>query len=94
MSDVLAFGAFDALKERGLRAGVDVSVTGFDDLPAAGEAGLTTVRQPIREKGQLMARMLLEPDFDQRRIELPTQLVIRASTGAARPRLDEGDHRV
>lgn len=90
VSDVLALGALDALKERGLRAGVDVSVTGFDDLPSAGEAGLTTVRQPIQEKGQLMARMLLEPDFDQRRIELPTQLIIRASTGATRPRLHRG----
>jgi DNA-binding LacI/PurR family transcriptional regulator len=94
VTDVLALGALDALKERELRAGVDVSVTGFDDLPSAGESGLTTVRQPIREKGQLMARMLLEPDFPQRRIELPTQLIIRASTGAARPGLDAEGHRV
>ena len=66
--------------------GRDVSVTGFDDLPAAGAAGLTTVRQPIRDKGRLMASMLLEPGFDQRRVVLATQLIVRDSTGSAPPR--------
>lgn len=53
------------------------------DIAAA--VGVSTAK-----KGQLMARMLLEPDFDQRRIELPTQLIIRASTGATHPRLHRG----
>jgi DNA-binding LacI/PurR family transcriptional regulator len=85
VSDVLALGALDAARQRGLRVGTAVSVTGFDDVAVADSEGLTTVRQPIREKGRLMARMLLEPGFDQRRIVLPTQLVVRASTGPARP---------
>lgn len=82
-SDVLALGVLAALGERGAEPGVDVSVTGFDDIPAAAAAGLTTVRQPIREKGRLMGRMLLDPSMRERRIVLPAQLIARASTGPA-----------
>ena len=86
-SDVLACAVLDEVRGRGLRAGADVSVTGFDDMPAAAAAGLTTVRQPVREKGRLMGRMLLEPAFEERRVTLPTELVVRGSTGPA-PRPD------
>jgi DNA-binding LacI/PurR family transcriptional regulator len=81
VTDVLAFGVLDALAERGLVPGRDVSVTGFDDVPAAVAAGLTTVRQPIREKGRLMGRMLLDSTFNERRVVLPAELICRASTG-------------
>jgi DNA-binding LacI/PurR family transcriptional regulator len=80
-SDVFALAALDVLRERGLRPGTDVAVTGFDDIPAAAAAGLTTVRQPIREKGRTMGRMLLDPTVTAQRVLLPTQLVIRSSTG-------------
>lgn len=76
-TDALAFGALEVVRRRGL----DVSVTGFDDVPAAEAAALTTVRQPIREKGRLMARMLLDLTFTPRRVVLDTELVARASTG-------------
>jgi DNA-binding LacI/PurR family transcriptional regulator len=79
-SDVFALAAIDLLRERGRRPGNDVAVTGFDDIPAAAAAGLTTVRQPIREKGQTMGRMLLDPTFTAERVVLPTQLVVRTST--------------
>jgi DNA-binding LacI/PurR family transcriptional regulator len=82
-SDVLALGVIDALRAHGMRAGYDVSVAGFDDVPAADVAGLTTVRQPVREKGRIMARMLLDPSFQERQVTLPTQLVVRASTQVA-----------
>jgi DNA-binding LacI/PurR family transcriptional regulator len=83
-SDVLALGVLAALREHGAHPGAEVSVTGFDDIPAAAAAGLTTVQQPIREKGRLMARMLLDPSMAQRRIVLPTRLVTRTSTAPAR----------
>jgi DNA-binding LacI/PurR family transcriptional regulator len=35
-----------------------MSVIGFDDLWAAFAAGLTTMRQPLFESGELAARML------------------------------------
>jgi DNA-binding LacI/PurR family transcriptional regulator len=82
-SDVLAAGVLDALGERRLEPARDVSVTGFDDAPLAGPAGLTTVRQPMRERGRLMARMLLDPDFTERHVVLPTELVVRQTTGPA-----------
>jgi DNA-binding LacI/PurR family transcriptional regulator len=81
-SDVLALGVLAALRERRADPSA-VSVTGFDDIPAAAAVGLTTVRQPIREKGRLMARMLLDPSLTQRRIVLPAGLITRTSTGPA-----------
>jgi len=82
--DVLAFGAMQAVRRRGLAPGHDISVTGFDDIPAADAAGLTTVRQPIREKGRMLGRMLLDPTYTDERVVLPTELVIRSSTGPVR----------
>jgi DNA-binding LacI/PurR family transcriptional regulator len=82
--DVLALGVIEAMRRRGLVPGHDISVTGFDDIPAAQSAGLTTVRQPIRLKGQLLGRMLLDPSYTEERVVLPTELIIRSSTGPAR----------
>ncbi|KKJ93712.1 LacI family DNA-binding transcriptional regulator [Micromonospora sp. HK10] len=82
-SDVLAAAVVEVATVQGLRVGHDVSVTGFDDVPLAASTGLTTVRQPIHEKGRLMARMLLDPDNTPSRLTLPTELVVRSSTGPA-----------
>ena len=80
----LARGAtLSAVRERGLTPGRDVSITGFDDLPDAGFLGLTTVSQPIAEKGRLAARLAMDPDYPDRQILLPVELKVRASTGPA-----------
>jgi LacI family transcriptional regulator len=64
-----------------------VSVTGFDDIAEAVRAQppLTTVRQPLVEKGALAGDRLLAlldgaaaPD-----VVLPVELVARGSTGPA-----------
>ncbi|HEU5334016.1 MAG TPA: LacI family DNA-binding transcriptional regulator [Actinocrinis sp.] len=85
VTDMLALGVLDALKARGLRPGRDVSVIGFDDIPDAAAARLTTVSQPALEKGRLAGTLLLDPPADpaERRIVLPTRLRVRASTGPA-----------
>ena len=85
ITDVLALGVLDALAERGLRAGRDVSVTGFDDIPDAAAAQLTTVRQSAVERGRIAGRLLLDPPTDpaNRHVVLPAELVVRASTGPA-----------
>ena len=62
LSDVLALGALQALASRGLSTPADVSVCGFDDIPAAKAANLTTVHQPIRDKGQHVGRLLIDPE--------------------------------
>ena len=83
LSDVLALGVWDAAQERGLTPGRDLSITGFDDLPEAAFVGLTTVRQPIIDKGRLAGRLAMDPDYPQRQITLPVELIVRASTGPA-----------
>ncbi|MFT4108469.1 LacI family DNA-binding transcriptional regulator [Propionicimonas sp.] len=80
VSDVLALGFMDSCRQRGVQPGRDVSVVGFDDLPESAAAGLTTIRQPIREKGRLAAELLLDPERSERRIILPHELVVRSST--------------
>ncbi len=83
ISDALALGVLDAARERGLVPGRDISIVGFDDIPDAGFVGLTTVRQPITDKGRLAGRLAMDPDYPQRRITLPIELVVRSSTGPA-----------
>jgi len=84
-NDQSAFGAMDAIRDAGLRIPDDVSVIGFDDIPAAGltHPPLTTVRQPMVEMGRQATRMLLDliadPVQEVPRIDLPTELIIRES---------------
>jgi DNA-binding LacI/PurR family transcriptional regulator len=85
LTDVLALGVLDALAKRGLRAGRDVSVAGFDDIPDAATSQLTTVRQSATERGRVAAELLLDPPSDpaRRHVVLPAELIVRASTGPA-----------
>jgi DNA-binding LacI/PurR family transcriptional regulator len=87
ITDLLALGALWAARQRGVRVPETLSVAGFDDLPAAAAAvpPLTTVRQPLLEKGWEAGRLLLEASAatEPRRVILPTELVVRASTGPA-----------
>ncbi|MFK0173651.1 LacI family DNA-binding transcriptional regulator [Streptomyces sp. NPDC090306] len=90
-SDNMAAGALRALRDAGRGVPDDVSVVGFDDAPVAGlmTPRLTTVRQPIRQLGSEMARMLLAliNGEDPSPLILPTRLVVRESTAPARQSL-------
>jgi DNA-binding LacI/PurR family transcriptional regulator len=81
-SDQLALGVIEAAREAGLRVPEDVSVVGFDDIPGAAwsQPGLTTVRQPLFEKGAAAGRLLTEGG--DREVILPVELVVRGSTAA------------
>jgi DNA-binding LacI/PurR family transcriptional regulator len=85
VTDLLALGALDALEVRGLRPGADVSVVGFDDIPQAVDARLTTVRQSALGRGRVAGELLFDPpaDVSARRVVLPSRLIVRASTGPA-----------
>lgn len=80
VSDVLALGVMDACAQRGLVPGVDISIAGFDDVSEAKAAGLTTIRQPVSDKGRIAAELLLDPARPDRRITLPHELIVRSST--------------
>ena len=59
-NDELALGLMTELRAGGVAVPDDVLVAGWDDVMAARYAGLTTVRQPMRELGATAARMLDE----------------------------------
>jgi len=80
LSDVLALGAMRAAAERGIRVPQDLSIVGFDDIAHAATASLTTVYQPHAAKGEEAVRLLTEGGDD---VVLPTELVVRASSGPA-----------
>ena len=86
LSDVVALGVLEAMQRpwSGRHPG-DVSVSGFDDIAAAAHAGLTTVRQPILEKGRLVGELLLDAEREPRQVLLPIELVVRDSTGVPAP---------
>lgn len=90
-NDLQALGLYEAARELRLRIPDDLSVIGFDDLPAARWVGppLTTVRQPLGEMAAAAARIVLDLARGRRpaalRIELATELVVRTSTAAPAP---------
>ena len=84
-SDQLALGALEAARRLGLSIPEDLSVVGFDDIPAAALADppLTTVYQPHVEKGYRAGQLLisqLRGENPQSSEPLPTRLVVRGST--------------
>ena len=85
LSDVLAYGAVDALQELGVDVPGDVSVTGFDDLAESAwfRPRLTTVRQPIVTKGRTAADFLISAirgEDQHPHQSLGTSLIVRDST--------------
>jgi len=88
--DASAIGAIRAFLDAGLRVPEDISVVGFDDIQIAAfhNPRLTTVRQPLREMGQIAARVLLErintpEQSDDSFVIVEPELIVRDSTGPA-----------
>jgi LacI family transcriptional regulator len=89
-NNFIAIGVLQALDEMKVRVPEDVAVVGFDDLPPAMVAFpfLTVAAQPAYEMGQQSVAMLLDrvaagPTRKFREVVLPTELVIRRSSGDA-----------
>jgi DNA-binding LacI/PurR family transcriptional regulator len=80
-SDRLAIGVIAAAQSHGLRIPQDLAVTGFDDIPASKfiTPQLTTIYQPMAEKGRLAVASLLK-EKGPLRTTVPTKLIIRQSS--------------
>lgn len=79
-SDVLALGVTMALGQRGLRAGADIGVIGFDDGDLAEVFDLSTVRQPLHDIAALLIRMLEASAEPSHGVIVTPSVVPRAST--------------
>jgi LacI family transcriptional regulator len=85
-NDIQAIGALYECVEAGIAVPGEISIVGFDDLPAAQyiTPQLTTVRVPAEEMGHRAAAMLLQAIAGIEapgRIELPVDLIVRRSSG-------------
>jgi LacI family transcriptional regulator len=88
-NDIAAIGAIRAIREAGLNVPEDISVIGFDDIREAAyqSPSLSTVRQPLREMGEIAARTLVDRIEGRKNsileIALKPTLIARESTAKA-----------
>jgi DNA-binding LacI/PurR family transcriptional regulator len=90
-NDVMALGLLSRLRDRGVDVPGDISVVGTDDIHMSGMSSpaLTTISLTKEQLGRAAVDLLLallEHPEDVRKVrrDLPTQLLVRASTGVAR----------
>lgn len=83
-NDVMAIGVMRYLEQAGLRVGIDVAVTGYDDTPVAELLGLTSVYQPTDLVAVRVIEMLIGEiqgtPLPRRNVLLEPSLVVRASS--------------
>ncbi|MDH6454841.1 MULTISPECIES: LacI family DNA-binding transcriptional regulator [unclassified Streptomyces] len=89
-NDDMAIGALRAFTEAGLSVPGDVSVVGFDDIPAAAflSPPLTTVRQDFTAVADravdVLTAMIEGSPAPAERTDIATELTVRASSGPVR----------
>lgn len=90
-NDLVALGLLNRFNARGVGVPTEISVIGCDDiaLSVMGSPSLTTIALPMEQFGRVGVDLLLQlmAPQDRRanaRRELPTQLMVRGSTGPAR----------
>jgi LacI family transcriptional regulator len=83
LTDVVAAGVYRAARSLGMAIPADVAVAGFDDAPFVADLtpSLTTIRAPFWQVGVRGARLALGLDDDTGHVQLPTELILRESTG-------------
>jgi DNA-binding LacI/PurR family transcriptional regulator len=90
-NDLMALGVLSRLADRDIPVPASVSVLGFDDIPLAAMTvpSLTTVAVPKEAAGRaavdLLLGLLVTGTGGEARTELPTQLIVRASTAPPPP---------
>lgn len=83
--NLMALGALDAIRERGLRVPDDIGLAAFDDIPWFPHTAppITTISQPTTELGRVAVRALADliSGKPARSTVLPAHLVVRRSCG-------------
>jgi len=81
----MAFGAYQALYQAGLKVPQDMAIVGYDDIELASfmTPPLTTIHQPKDELGELAVDVLIhrisDPTLAQQRLQLTPVLMDRGS---------------
>ena len=86
MSDIVAIGIIQSLKETGIKPGIDMSIIGFDgiDEGALTDPPLATISQPGIKKGMMSANLLfqtLNNEEPNTNILMPCKFIARTSLG-------------
>ncbi|MDD3243568.1 MAG: LacI family DNA-binding transcriptional regulator [Eubacteriales bacterium] len=87
-NDIMALAAMKALAQWGIRVPDEVSVMGFDDIPAAAQAmpALTTMAQPVSEMINRACDHIFEAMEQEERthalLPVEAKLIVRQSTAA------------
>ncbi|MFA9558373.1 LacI family DNA-binding transcriptional regulator [Evansella sp. AB-rgal1] len=86
-SDMMALGAIQAIRAKGLKVPQDIRVIGCDDIEACrfSEPKLTTVKQDKEKIGRLAGHMLhdlITKDMEVKSILVDPELILRESCGA------------
>ena len=85
-SDEMAAGAMQTMRRMGVRVPDDISIVGFDDHELAEVLDLTTMAQPVAQRGEIAVRAVLQALADGHSQTEPgrelvhTRLVVRSST--------------
>ncbi len=90
VNDMVAMGAMEAIKEKGLKIPNDISVLGFDDIDLASEVipHLSTMHVKKRTMGKMAVQQLIsiihnkQAEYDK--IVLKPTLIVRESSGPVR----------
>lgn len=92
-NDPMAIGVMNGVRAMGFSIPDDISVIGIDDssLAQLAHPTLTSINVPMARAGVISTDLVLQrtadPQAPPRTIHLPTQLVVRESTGSARDRV-------
>ncbi|MFD8812865.1 LacI family DNA-binding transcriptional regulator [Streptomyces sp. NPDC059627] len=83
--NLMALGALDAVRARGLRVPCDIALAAFDDIPwfVHTDPPVTAIAQPTGELGRAAVRALVDriEGRPARSVTLPARLVVRRSCG-------------
>jgi LacI family transcriptional regulator len=85
-SDVQAIGVLEVARELSISIPSDLAVVGFDDIELAQHMGLTTMRQPMYDMGELamerLSARMRDPQAPATITSFMPELVVRESCGA------------